>query len=536
MKAFAALLDALFTAPAPAARLRLIARYFEAAAEPDRGWALAILAGGLDTACMRPAAFRALAAERMDDALLRLSLDFVGDPVETAALLWPESESASRPPSLAEAAPALAGCSSAAAPRLLAEWFDRSSASVRFALAQLAAGRRPPGVSPRLARTALARAFRADLGAIEEVWHGQAPPYGPLFAWLEGRAARPDTVAGFRPLMPVRDLDETAAAGLDLSRCRVERQWPGLRVQVVAEAGRRRLYSGSGDDISRLFPDIIAAAEGLDGVFDGVLMAARGPDGPPYRQGPREALARRLGRKTVPRRLPAEAPVFIRLFDMLFDGGADIRALPLRSRRARLEARVCGRAGFDLSPPLALEGPEALDAFRAAGVSLVLKPADAPYLPGGPPWLVRKAARQTVRALLLAVRPAASGDDGSIYSVALRSSGAPVAVGDAPCRLAEAERERLARWIRARISGRHGPVRTVEPALVLEVAFEAVRPAPRRKAGVALERPEIMRILWDLPAAAADSLERLAARQPDPEARQQEPAPPGTDARPEQCA
>ena len=509
MKAFAALLDALAFASSPAVRVRLVADYLEWAGGPERGWALAVLGGGLHTACVRPAALLALAAERVDGELLRLSLDFVGDPVETAALIWPESGAAPCPPPLAEAAPALAGSSRSAAPGLLAGWFDRSDAPVRLALAQLAAGRRPPGVTPRLVRTALAAAFPADLGAIEEVWHGQTPPYGPLFAWLEGQAPRPEAPAGFRALMPVSAPDEAALAGLDLSRYRAERQWPGRRVQIVAEAGRRRLYSGSGDDISFLFPDIVASMEGMEGVFDGVLMAAAGPDGPPFRPGPPEALERRLGRKTVPRRLLAEAPVFVRLFDILFDGGEDMRALPLGQRRERLEARVAGRPRFDLSPRVAFEGPAALDALRRRGVSLVLKPVDGPYRPGGPPWLVAGAAPRTVRALLLAARPGGVGEGGPSYSVGLLRDGAPAAVGDAPCRLADGECERLDRWVRKHTAGRYGPVRAVEPALVIEVAFDEVRPAPRRKAGLALERPEIRAILWDLPPDAADDLERL---------------------------
>lgn len=509
MKAFAALLDGLTFAPSPAVRIRLMADYLERAPGPDRGWALAVLAGGLDTARIRPAALRALAAERVDDELLRLSLDFVGDPVETTALIWPESGSPPCPPSIVEAVPALAGSSRSGAPGLLAGWFDRSEAPVRLALAQLATGRLPPGVTPRLARTALAAAFAADLGAIEEIWHGQALPYGPLFAWLEGRMPRPDAVAGFRPLMPVRPLED--AAGLDVSQYRAERQWAGLRVQVVAEAGRRRLYSGSGDDIAFLFPDIVAAMEGLEGVFDGVLAVAQDLDGAPYRPAPPEALERRLGRKTVPRRLLVEFPAFVRLFDMLFDGGEDIRAMPLRARRARLEARVARRPRFDLSPLLAFDGPDGLKSLREQGVSLILKRADAPYLPDGPPWLLRKAAPQTVRALLTAARPGGIGEGGSSYSLALLRDGAPVTVGDAPCRLADEERERLGRWIRAHTTGRYGPVRAVAPALVLEVAFDAVRPAPRRKSGLALERPEIVRILWDLPPDAADSLERLTA-------------------------
>ncbi|MCY4500526.1 MAG: hypothetical protein OXE57_03075, partial [Alphaproteobacteria bacterium] len=124
------------------------------------------------------------------------------------------------------------------------------------------------------------------------------------------------------------------------------------------------------------------------------------------------------------------------------------------------------------------------------------------------------AAPQTVRALLTAARPGGAGGSGATYSVALLRDGAPVAVGDAPCRLADEEHGRLDRWIRAHTTGRYGPVRAVDPALVLEIAFDGVRPAPRRKAGLALERPEVVRILWDLPPDAADSLERLTADEP----------------------
>ena len=156
----------------------------------------------------------------------------------------------------------------------------------------------------------------------------------------------------------------------------------------------------------------------------------------------------------------------------------------------------------------------AFEAAETQGASVVLKRADAPYLPDGPPWLLAKAARQTTRVLLLSARPGGIGEAGPRYSIGVLRDGAPAALGDAACPLAGDERGRLDRWVRARTTGRYGPVRAVEPALVLEVAFDSVRPAPRRRAGLALERPEIVRILWDLPPDAADGIERLTEDEP----------------------
>ena len=507
MKAFAALLDGLLLAEAPEARIGSMARYLGETPDPERGWALALLAGGVDAACIRPAAVRALAAERIDAVLLQLSLDFVGDPVETAALLWPENGETPDPPTLAEAATALAACRPAGAPALLAGWLDRSDAETRLALLRLAAGRLRGAVPARLVRAALAHAFAVPLADIEHVWREQAPPYGALLAWLEGRGPRPPAVAGFRPLMPVA---EGAPPPAMAEGWRAERDWPGRRVQAVAEAGRRRLYSSAGDDIAPLFPDILAAMEGLEGVIDGVLLVVRSLDGPPYPMAPAEALARRLRRRTPPpARLLAEAPAFLRAFDLLADGREDLRAAPLDARRARLEARLAGRARFDLSPRLGFADAAELEGLLETHGGLVLKPAAAPYRPEGPPWLRLRGAPRRLPLLLLSERREPAG--APEYSLGVWRGEKPVAVGAAPCRLAGEERKRLDRWVRAHTLARYGPVRACAPLLALEVAFRAVRPAPRRISGLVLVEPEIRRILWDLPAAEAARLETLAA-------------------------
>src|SRR5690606_31179326 len=140
---------------------------------------------------------------------------------------------------------------------------DRLDPSARFAFIKLATGGLRIGVSARLARQALADAFARDVGEIETLWHGLSPPYEPLFAWLEGKADRPvlATPAIFHSVMLANPVGEGDLHALDTADFAAEWKWDGIRVQLSAAAGTRRLYSRSGDDISAAFPDVIAAME-----------------------------------------------------------------------------------------------------------------------------------------------------------------------------------------------------------------------------------------------------------------------------------
>ena len=194
MKAFAALLDRLVYTPGRNAKLRLMADYFRHAPDPDRGWALAALAGGIDFPNAKAGAIRGLATEQVGQDLFRLSYDYVGDLAETCALLWQGAGNGSAP-ALGDVVERLRGAGRAEAPGLLAGWLDRLDATERWALLKLVTGGLRVGVSARLARLAVAEGFDTAVGEIEEVWHGLAPPFLPLFAWLEGRAPKPDLAA-----------------------------------------------------------------------------------------------------------------------------------------------------------------------------------------------------------------------------------------------------------------------------------------------------------------------------------------------------
>ena len=140
---------------------------------------------------------------------------------------------------------------------------DRLDASGRFALLKLVTGGLRVGVSARLAKQALADLGGRDVTEIEEVWHGLAPPYVRALRLARPAPAprpAPAAAAPFRPVMLSHALEAADLARLDPADFAAEWKWDGIRVQAAAEAGRRRLYSRTGDDISGAFPDLARGA------------------------------------------------------------------------------------------------------------------------------------------------------------------------------------------------------------------------------------------------------------------------------------
>jgi DNA ligase-1 len=215
----------------------------------------------------------------------------------------------------------------------------------------------------------------------------------------------------------------------------------------------------------------------------------------------------------------------LRLYDLLFEGEEDLRALPFAERRRRLEAWY-GRerpAFMDLSPLIAFQTWDRLRDLRQGardrGIEgLMLKRRDSPYLAGRPkgPWFKWKRDPLVADAVLMYAQRG-HGKRSSLYSDytfgAWREGpdGAPelVPIGKAYFGFTDQELRELDRWVRNNTLERFGPVRAVAPGLVLEVAFDAVAPSKRHKSGLALRFPRIHRIRWDKPVEEADRLEAL---------------------------
>ena len=540
MNRFAELLDRLTYEPARNAKPRLMTDYFRSTADPERGWALAALTGALSFPHAKPGLIRNLIVERTDPLLFELSYDYVGDLSETVALMWPAARPSSPASdgealSLTAVIATLATLGKTELPARLARWLDALDETGRWALIKLVTGALRIGVSARLAKAAVAALGAADAEDIELLWPGLATPYADLFAWLEGRAEKPASgdPAPFRPPMLAHALEEPNLAALAAAEFMAEWKWDGIRVQAVAaprDGGTiARLYSRTGENISKSFPDLADALR-LPGAIDGELLIVR--DG---RVQSFNVLQQRLNRKSVTAKLVAEFPAHLRAYDLLADGDEDLRNLPFAERRVRLERFVArlDEPRIDLSPlvPFATWQDLAAARMHPAGAGagadadavegIMLKRRDALYVPGRPkgPWWKWKRDPFIVDAVLMYAQRG-HGKRSSYYSdytfgVWTRGDDGDelVPVGKAYFGFTDEELLQIDRFVRRNTIDRFGPVREVvhEPGqgLVLEVAFEGLQRSTRHKSGLAMRFPRINRLRWDKPPGEADRLERL---------------------------
>ena len=524
MEAFAALLDKLVYTRSRNAKLAHLARYLAETPDPDRGWALAALTDGLDFPAVKSSTIRNLLHERVDPVLWALSRDYVGDSAETASLLWPEPETAPSPPTVSEAVAALAAMTRVTVMTELPRLLDRLDAEGRYALLKLATGAMRIGISARLGKTAFAQAFGVSVEDVEEHWHGQDAPYTALFDWAARGAPPPDSenLPLFRPFMLAHPLE---LPELDLADYVAEWKWDGIRVQVVRAGGETRVYSRSGDDISASFPEIAEALD-IDAVLDGELLVRGAHQGGESGGAASfNALQQRLGRKTVSKKMRAEFPAFVRLYDVLIVEGKDVRARPWAERRHVLEALVprLDSARFDISALIPASGFAELGTIRESArdqaiEGVMLKRRDSPYVAGRKTGLWYKWKRDPLLVdCVLMYAQRGSGKRSSFYSDFTFGcwDGDPdqgadlLPVGKAYFGFTDEELKWLDRYVRSHTVNRFGPVRETDRTLVLEVAFDSVHESRRHKSGIAMRFPRISRIRADKPAHEADHIAAL---------------------------
>jgi DNA ligase 1 len=354
---------------------------------------------------------------------------------------------------------------------------------------------------------------------------------------------------GFMLASPVADANEALA---HFKRAAIEDKYDGIRAQAHCGGKddlRVRIFSRTLDEISESFPELPPALRAFPDpmVLDGEIVAWDEHTGQTL---PFSELQKRLGRKRVGEDLIRDIPVAYMAFDVLYAARALAIDRPLEERRRILERAVASvpKGGFSvdatvaassqrkllfegiatapsggldrviLSPTFVAASAEQLDevflAARSRGnEGLMIKDLDSPYTPGrrGKSWLKLKRELATLDVVVTAVEwgHGKRAHVLSDYTFAVRDDDRLLNVGKAYSGLTDAEIEEMTGWFLEHTLQDQGFRRTVEPAIVLEVAFNNVTRSDRHESGFALRFPRILRLRTDKPAAEIDTLKTV---------------------------
>lgn len=530
MRRFAALFDVLDRTSSTAAKRDAMAAYFAEAPPEDAAWAVYVLGGGkLKRTATSTELRAALAAEAgYADWLIDESYQHVGDLAETIALMLPgggdEREDTPLHVWMEARLPSLNALESSERIDLLREWWRPLPRGQVFLVNKLLTGSLRVGVSHRLVVQALAQWANLPTDLIAHRLSGTWAPSATAFQALAG-PERADEHAGERPypFFLASPLEQEVSSLGDVGEWLAEWKWDGIRAQLMRRAGESLLWSRGEERLDGRFPEIEQAARDLpDGcVIDGEILAWTLDEEHPLAFA---ALQKRIGKLKPGPKLLAGTPVRLMTYDLLELHGQDMRERPLAERRAMLASLVEERRPtLMLSPAIPAPGWDALTALRAESrerrtEGLMLKRLDSPYRVGRKrgDWWKWKVDPYTIDAVLIYAQPGHGRRSGLFtdYTFGVWDGDALVPVAKAYSGLDDDEIGRLDRWIRAHTIDRFGPVRSVEPTHVFELAFEAIQASGRHKAGVAVRFPRILRWRTDLGIHDADKLDdlrRLAA-------------------------
>ena len=564
MRDFARLFAELDASTATLAKVDALKRYFTGAASADAAWAVYFLAGGKPRQVVPTALLRALACRvaGIGEWLFEESYQAVGDLAETIAHVLPPPLRRSEvglAEWIEERLLPLRGAAPLDQAERIAAYWDELDTAGRFLLTKLIGGGFRVGVSKLLVQRALAEGAGLDAKLVAQRMMGYtdatlmptAARYDALVAHAAsiGSAERSGQPYPFFLAhaidVPLGEFDTQLGSP---AHWMVEWKYDGIRAQIVRRAGQVWIWSRGEELVTERFPEIEALARGLpDGsVLDGEIVVWKDA-----RPAPFNLLQQRIGRKTLNRRVLADAPVAFIAYDLLEVGGVDVRELPQWQRRQRLEELLHERAQIHLSP-LEVRGSwrelAALrDESRVRGVEgFMLKHRDARYGTGrrkqgdlaGGTWWKWKIDPLSVDAVLIYAQ-AGHGRRASVYTdytfavwsrtphdaaeaaavidaIAQREPPAAdalqlVAFAKAYSGLSDEEFRDVDRVIRKTTLEKFGPVRSVKPTLVFELGFEGINRSTRHKSGIAVRFPRMLRIRSDKPLHEADTLQTLEA-------------------------
>jgi len=538
--AFSRLYQTLDQTTSTNAKVAAMVDYFRDADPRDAAWAVYFLSGRRIKRLVGSSLLRQWLTElsELPGWLVEDTYASVGDMAETIALLLTRAGDSTEQLSLAEWVETrllpLRGLDADAQRAIVTGWWAGQSYEQCYIVTKLLTGSLRVGVSQVLLARAIAQTAelprQSILHRLMGEWQATPDFYRALIAEDDGEAAlsRPYPFCLAAPLDDAPGLDsaddaqQVASALGSPHDWQAEWKWDGIRSQLVRRQGQTFLWSRGEELIGTRFPEVATAAERLpDGcVLDGEILPWNEAGILPFAQ-----LQRRIGRKTVGRKLLNDVPCVFLAYDLLEQHGEDIRERPMHERRERLETLVAAH-GATLAPGAAhtlrvserviADDWASLATLRAGSrerlvEGLMLKRRDSPYGTGRQRglWWKWKIEPHTVDAVMLYAQ-AGHGRRSNLftdYTFGVWDGDTLVPFAKAYSGLNNKEIDRLDKWIRRNTLERFGPVRSVKLEQVFELAFEGINRSTRHKSGIAVRFPRIVRWREDLGTGDADTLD-----------------------------
>ncbi|MBL3703048.1 ATP-dependent DNA ligase [Sulfitobacter sp. BDSS02] len=521
MKRFARLFREIDGSTKTTVKVAALASYFQEAPEDDRLWTIALFSGRRPKRAITTTRLREWAAEKagLPLWLLEECYPVVGDLAETIALLLPEPDAA-LDLSLTEwinRLRDLAQQPEETRKSIILDAWDKLDTTERFLFNKLITGGFRIGVSQKLMTRALSQATgKPEPELAHRLMGNWTPDDTSWHDLIESEDGSTDDSRPYPFYLAYALEDEPDSLGSP-EDWHAEWKWDGIRGQLILRGGEQYLWSRGEELITDTFPEFSRAKDFVpEGtVLDGEILVWN--DGPE----PFNALQKRLGRKSVSRKMLSDLPVVLYAYDLLEFAGEDMRQRPLEDRRAKLATifdQLPEEAPLRLSPQLPFAAWDELGEIRETArdnraEGLMLKRNDSPYLAGRKKgdWWKWKLAPLTIDAVMIYAQ-SGSGRRANLFTdftFAVWNGNDLVPFTKAYSGLSDEEFRKITAWVRKNTQQRFGPVRQVTPEHVFEIAFEGIHASPRHKSGVALRFPRISRWRQDKPLQEANTLDDL---------------------------
>lgn len=521
MKEFATLINALDSSNKTNLKKEAILDFFRTATEKDKIWFLALMTG------KRPK--RSIAIKDLKTWTLEItgipewlfieSYAAVGDLAETLSLLLP-------PPamliekSLSEWMDEIIALQDATIMEkkafVLRSWNTLNTVE-RFIFNKLLGGSFRLGISAKGLINTIAHYANTEASAVAHSIMGQWNPHEVEFDKLVKGAYSNTNRSKPYPFCLAYPLEKTPGELGPITEWQAEYKWDGIRGQLIKREDEIHIWSRGEELVTTQFPEITEALNQWKGnfVLDGEILAVK--DG---RVLNFSELQKRINRKTIPKSLREEVPISVYLYDILELNGIDLRNEPLTYRRALLEQCYAANpsGALQLSPLIHAADWSALQHIQATSRTLnseglMLKKKDSPYYTGRKKggWWKWKVNPMSIDAVLIYAQKGSGRRSAHYtdYTFAVRDGDQLVTIAKAYSGLTDQEILEVSRFVKQNSLEKFGPVRTVKPELVFEIAFEGIGYSKRHKSGIALRFPRILRWRKDKTVAEIDDLEAV---------------------------